>query len=359
MNPILVALDVRLAAGQATGDSTYWTGLLHGLAELESSCRFLLFSNTDRPAGIPESPAFQWLKLAGGSSRWWSLARFPLAARRAKAGAIHTQYNLSPLVGSRGITTIHDVSFLIGPEWFNSRDRLLLQRFVPASARRAKRVVTVSHTSKSDIVRFIPDVASRTVVAYNGPNPGIQPVPREIALRTAASLGLTTPFMLTVGTRWPRKNMKLAIDAVNLLPAELKHRLAITGKPGWGEENLQERAVATGYLSEEQLSALYCAADLYLAPSLHEGFGIPLLEAFECECPVVCSSGGALPEVAGDAAEVMASWEPADWARSIAELLEDSSKLAAMRARGKKRASEFSWKASAQIHEQVYREVAQ
>ena len=359
MNLLLVALDVRLAAGQATGDSTYWTGLLHGLAELESSCRFLLFSNTDRPAGIPESPAFEWQKLEGGSSRWWSLARFPLAARKAKARAIHTQYNLSPLVGNRGITTIHDVSFLIGPEWFNPRDRLLLRRFVPASARRAKRVVTVSHTSKADIVRFIPGVASKTVVAYNGSNPAIQPIPREEALRLASSLGLPGPFLLTVGTRWPRKNMKLAVDAVDLLPAELKHLLAITGKAGWGEESLGERALAMGYVSDSQLSALYCAADLYLAPSRHEGFGIPLLEAFECECPVVCSSGGALPEVAGDAAAVMASWEPAEWARTIAELLGDSSKLAAMRARGKKRASEFSWKASAQIHEQVYREVAQ
>jgi glycosyltransferase involved in cell wall biosynthesis len=354
-----VALDARLVGRESTGDSTYWGGLLEGLAQVEPGIEFLLFSNGPRPPGIPESEKFRWIELKARTSRWWSLVRFPLAARKAGARAIHTQYNLSPLCGSRGITTIHDVSFFIGPEWFRRKDLALLRRFVPASARRAAKVVTVSETSRSEIERFIPAAKGKIVVALNGPNPRIAPMERaeagELVRRT---VGVAEPYFLTVGTRWPRKNMALAVRACELLPSEMPHRLLITGKPGWGEERLGGRALAAGYVDEPTLSALYSAADLYLAPSRHEGFGIPLLEAFVCGCPVVCSSGGALPEVAGDAALVLPDWEPESWARAISALAMDSSKLDAMRERGYARAKEFSWRRSADAHTQAYLEVA-
>src|SRR5579885_1319148 len=113
--PPQIAIDARLVGGQSTGDSTYWLGLLTGLSRINTNFRFLLFSNAPRPPGIPESPAFQWVRLPSRNSRWWSLVRFPLLARRMNADALHTQYSLSPLAGSIGITTIHDVSFFIGP----------------------------------------------------------------------------------------------------------------------------------------------------------------------------------------------------------------------------------------------------
>lgn len=359
MSPTTIAIDARLAGGDATGDSTYWTGLLHGLAELNPSQEFLLFSNCERPSGIPESARFRWIHLKAKNSRSWSLVHFPLAARRMKARAIHTQYNLSPLAGKRGITTIHDVSFFIGPDWFPANDLMLLKRFVPASARRAARVITVSETSKSEIARFIPAVKDRTVVTPLAPHPEIVPIPADRARKFVQDeLKIEGPYLLTVSTRWPRKNMALAIDACERLDASFPHRLILTGKPGWGEEKPGKRTMTTGYVSHAALSALYSAAELYLAPSRHEGFGIPLLEAFLCGCPVVCSSGGALPEVAGDAGLVVSGWDAGEWSRTISETLSDSSKLAAMRERGLRRVAKFSWRKTAEIHAQVYAEVA-
>lgn len=353
----IVALDVRLAGREGTGDSTYWLGLLHGLSEIESGLSFLLFSNVEKPREIPESDNFRWMTLPSGSSRFWSLARFPLAARRAGAHAIHTQYNLSPLAGRVGITTIHDVSFFIGPEWFKPRDLWLLRRFVPASAKRAAGVITVSETSRQDIERYVPAVRGKISVTSLARSPLIKPVEQGLAKQAAQRLGLAGPFLLTVGTRWPRKNMDLAVQAVEGLSDRFPHRLAITGKPGWGEESLGRRGFATGYLSASDLSALYSAADLYLAPSRHEGFGIPLLEAFACGCPVVCSSGGALPEVAGDAALVLKSWEPADWTGAVSNLLESRSKLDDLRARGRIREPQFTWTQTAQKTIEVYQNV--
>lgn len=360
MEQPIVAIDARLVGGTSTGDSTYWTGLLHGLASLEHGLRFLLLSNRPRPAEIPDSPAFQWICLPARSSRWWSLVSFPLAARRLGARAIHTQYNLSPLVGRMGLTTIHDVSFFIGPEWFKPRDRLLLQRFVPSSARRAARVLTVSETSRRDIERFVPAARDKVRVSPLAAGLGVQPVERDSARQIVSTeLGIEGPILLTVGTRWPRKNMGLALRAAELLGKAAPHRLVVTGKAGWGDEELGTRGIATGFVTDQQLSALYSAADLYLAPSHYEGFGITLLEAFACGCPVLCSPGGAQAEVAGDAAIVEPSIDPEVWSLRIRETLGDSSKLESLRRAGEARSRQFTWKGMASLVCAAYREVIQ
>jgi len=311
-----VAIDARLAAGTSTGDSSYWSGLIYGLSRLDLGLDFLLLSNVQKPDSIPNSPNFSWVNVPSRSSRWWSYVLFPLIGRRMRADAFHTQYSLSPLVGNRGITTIHDVSFLLGPEWFKARDRMILSRTVPDSVKRARKVIAVSRTCRDE-------------------------------------LDVEAPYLLTVGTRWPRKNMSLAIEAAKIAGS----KIVVTGKAGWGEESLGGNAQTVGYVSNESLCALYSGASLYLAPSRHEGFGIPVIEAFACGCPVLCSIGGALPEVAGDAAFVEPTWDPQHWAESIRNLLGDSGKLHDLRRRGFERVKLFDWVESARLTAEVYREV--
>ncbi len=352
-----VAIDARQLTERNTGDTSYWRGLVCGLAEVDTGLRFLLYSNAERPSWIPEDDRFAWIVLPG-DGRWWSLYSFPVDARRRGAEVIHTQYNLSPLAKGIGVTTIHDVSFFVGPEWFGWRDRLILRSQIPGSVARAARVITVSETSKLELERFIPAAAGKVRVTYNALGGNISPMPEEDAERIVRQdLGIAGPYLFTVGTRWPRKNMRLAVEAAGLLPGSVRHKLVVAGKAGWGDLPRNDRTVFTGYVSDEQLTALYQCADLYLAPSLHEGFGIPLLEAWACGCPVLCSSGGALPEIAGDAAEVMESWEARDWADRIVGLLSDSSKLGPLRERGLRRLAEFSWTDTARKTAEVYREV--
>jgi glycosyltransferase involved in cell wall biosynthesis len=353
-----VAIDARLVGGQSTGDSTYWTGLIAGLSRINTNFRFLLFSNARRPQGIPDSERFEWVRVPSRNSRWWSYARFPMLARRMGASAVHTQYSLSPLAGSLGITTVHDVSFLIGPAWFKAKDRAILRTTVPAAIKRAARVITVSETSKQDILRFVPGVDEKIRVTHLAGHPMIAPIKKLTAKqKIKKSFHIDGPFALTVGTKWPRKNMKLAVESMQQLPASSPHKLVITGKSGWGDEVSGDRLVATGYVGFEDLSALYSAADLYLAPSRHEGFGLPLIEAFHCGCPVLCSSGGALPETAGGAAEIEETWEPEHWSKTIQSLLQDSSKLDLLRAAGLERAKHFTWEETARKTLLVYKEV--
>ena len=348
----LVAIDATLAFGTNTGDSTYWSGLLTGLAEVDSPFDFLLLSDHIPNNNLP----FRWQAVAGGNARWRSLVGLPMAALRAGAAVYHTQYTLSPLA-RRGVTTIHDVSFFIGPEWFKPRDRILMQRTVPASARRAKKVITVSETSKRDLVRYLGVAEDKVAVTYNAAPTWFKPLDRAGVQQAMHQLGIDGPYLLTIGARWPRKNLALAIRAAELLPDSLPHKLVVVGKEGWGGEKGGRRTIATGYLPNESLPALYAGADLFLFPSYYEGFGIPMVEAFASGTPVLSSAGGSLPEVSAGAAEIVPSFEAADWAAAITALLNDSSKLSEMRRRGLARSRDFSWTETAQRTIAVYHEV--
>lgn len=345
----VAALDARLIGRESTGDSTYWAGLVVGLAELGLDESVVLVSDRPKPEGLPAGSRFRWLHVPGGGGRLWSLVRFPLAARKAGAKVVHTQYAVSPLAGSRAVSTVHDVSFFVEPAWFSARDRALLSASVRMAARRGVQILTVSETSAREIAQFVPDARPRW--RWLAPAPGIGPLPAPEAAAAARSLGAEQPFALAIGTDWPRKNVRLAVEAARLAGL----RLVLTGRPRPGDEPHVHR---TGYVCQREMSALYSCADLLLVPSRHEGFGLPVVEAFVCGCPVLCSSGGALPEVAGDAAEVAPGFDPHDWAGRISALGQDASKIAAMRERGRERARLFCWKAHAEAAAEAYKAAA-
>ena len=149
--------------------------------------------------------------------------------------------------------------------------------------------------------------------------------------------------------------MQLAVQAAEQAAAETGAKLVVTGKHG--VDLASPNVIATGYVDTDTLSSLYQAAQLYLAPSFHEGFGIPLLEAMRCGAPVMCGPGGAMPEVAGWAALIMPDYDVDTWAKGIRKLSGDESKLAELRNLGFEREREFTWEASARKHVEIYREL--
>ncbi|MDX2066747.1 MAG: glycosyltransferase family 1 protein [Fimbriimonadaceae bacterium] len=354
--PLRVVWDASLAYGNQTGDSTYWTMLLESIQTLaDAPVEGVAISPFPAPAEWRDTDAVRWMTVPTRSRTWWSLVQFPMAAQRLRADVVHLQYNASPLLRQPFVTTIHDISFVIGPEWFRPRDRWLLQTRIPRTIARARRVITVSETSRGEIESTYPAAVGKTEVTPNACPRWIQPVPPQAArARATELLGTDAPYALTVGTRWPRKNMALAIDAVEWLPPEVPLRLAVTGKAGWGDQSVPSRGIATGYVSNEDLSALYSAADVYLAPSRHEGFGIPVLEAMRCGCPVLASRGGALPEVVGDAGLVVDSWEASAWTQQLRRLRESPGMMAEMRARGRERERQYDWVTTARRTLAVY-----
>ncbi|MEI7985256.1 MAG: glycosyltransferase family 1 protein [Armatimonadota bacterium] len=346
-----VAIDARLIGGTSTGDSTYWTCFLQALLEKHPDVELVCISNQEKPKNVPYINNITWHFVPARSSRWWSMVAFPLAARKLGAQILHGQYGISPLA-KNGVSTIHDVSFMVNPTWFTKRDEALLRTGVQITSKSAKRLITVSETSKDEILRYFPSAKGKTFVALNACPPWIKKAPTENVLRR---IGIESDYLLTVGTNWARKNMKLALDSTLTAANELNLKLVITGKQG--ADLKADHIVSTGYVDTETLSALYSGSKLFLAPSLHEGFGITLLEAMRCETPVLCGPGGAMPEVTGTAGFVMQDYDPVTWATAIGKLLRDPSKLNELRTKGIGREKEFTWAQSAEAHYNVYREM--
>jgi glycosyltransferase involved in cell wall biosynthesis len=205
-----------------------------------------------------------------------------------------------------------------------------------------------------------------TVTPYAA-DPIYRPMDREAARRAVAErFGLRGPFVLAVGVLQPRKNLPRLIRAFGRVAREAPHALALVGKPGWAHEELK-RAVAasglgsrvkfTGYVPDADLPVLYNAAELFVYPSLYEGFGLPPLEAMACGTPVVTANVTSLPEVVGDAALAVDPTDELALADAIGRALTDEALRERLRTAGLAHAALFSWERTAALTLQVYHRV--
>ncbi|GIV21719.1 MAG: glycosyl transferase family 1 [Armatimonadota bacterium] len=362
-----IAIDARCLTGAYTGDRTYWLGLVRGLCALEHEHRILLYTHT--PITDPLLPEDERLKqrvIPARNLRWWSWKLFPDAANADGADVAHVQYTVPTRLKMPVVTTVHDISFRLMPHCFPLKHRLLLNLTVPRSMRRAARVITVSESSRQDILRVYRLPAEKVVAIPNASDERMRPVERAVAEQTLRQhYGLETPFVLMVGVLQPRKNLPLAVQAFAqvVLPGNLPHRLVIVGKPGWGMEELQkaiahwevqERTVLTGYVPDEHLPSFYSSADALMYPSLYEGFGLPPLEAMQCGCPVLASDIPVMREVVGDTGMLLSPHDPVVWTQALHTVLTNEWVRQQMRQRGFQQAARFSWKESARRTLEVY-----
>jgi len=356
---LVIGIDASLLAGRFTGDRTYWRHLIRALTALRIGHSYILYTPEPIVGFECAGDTVEMRVVPARNRRWWSMVVLPAAARRDGVCLLHSQYTISPLLRVTAVTTVHDVSFLIGPEWFRPRDRLLLRLSVPASIHRAAKVLTVSETSRADIERLIPSARGKTVATPLGTPDGFRRI-AEASSIVQQRFGLSQPYALAVGTRQPRKNLPMLVRAFEQAVAKhgLPHKLALVGKSGWGPLVEGPHVRDLGYVPDEALPALYSGADAFFFPSLYEGFGLPVLEAMACGCPVVCSDGGALPEVAGDAAWVVSAADEGAWADAIGRVLDSPDLREELAAKGAERARMFSWRDTAERTAEVYREVA-
>ncbi len=372
-----IGIDARTLSGQYTGDRTYWRGLLGGLASINAPHQYFLYTRLpvhDPPPGL--DARFTWRILPKpANDALWLLSAFPRALKADKIDVAHTQYNI-PLLGAPCpvITTVHDITFALHPEWFLPRDRRILNTFVPRSMRRACHVIADSESTRRDILRrYKSRIADAHVSAillavdahFAPPSDG-----QESARRLANKrLDLDDrPYVLSVGVLQPRKNLGTLLDAfalVKLGPHPPSHRLLVVGKRGWLGEELDRQVaglpetvsrdiVWTGYVPDADLPALYGGADAFCYPSKYEGFGLPPLEAMACGCPTLCARASSLPEVVGDAALLLPAENSGAWADALDKLLAAPRVQARWRERGLERARLFSWERTARATLHVY-----
>jgi glycosyltransferase involved in cell wall biosynthesis len=287
------------------------------------------------------------------------LALMALLARRLRPDVVHAIYFLPPATGRPTVVTVHDISFERYPEFFSRsallRDRLLVRR----SAQTATRVVTVSETSRRDLIEIYGLDPARVVAIPNGVGSTFRPADDQTS---PDARDPDVVRLLAVGTLQPRKNLVRLLEAVRLLSSELRIELRVVGPDGFQADEIRGRLAGsaevtiTGYVTDAMLAQEYRRADMLVYPSIYEGFGLPVVEAMACGVPVVTSTGGSLPEVAGDAAVLVDPLDVEAIASAVRRIAQDPVLAADLRARGLERARAFSWERSARLHLAVYRE---
>jgi glycosyltransferase involved in cell wall biosynthesis len=265
------------------------------------------------------------------------------------------------------VVTVHDAAAIVFPETYPRRGRWFHHRGSITAARRADVVIAPTMAAAEEISSRTPISRDRIRVIPHGVTQ--LPVGEGVVAATRATVGVgDVPFVLWVGTLEPRKNLPVLVDAFRILAEEtdLPHRLVIVGPSGWLDteseirgpaEALGERIHFTGPLRADRLLALYRGADLFAFPSLHEGFGLPVLEAMAQSTAVLCADIPVLREVGGDAARFVTANDPEAWATSIAELLRDDEARAALARAGRVRAASFTWERCVNRTRAVYRDV--
>jgi glycosyltransferase involved in cell wall biosynthesis len=301
----------------------------------------------------------------------WMQAVLPWQLARLGADVCHfTNSVASWRTPCPAIVTIHDTTLWLFPELHPRRRLLSMRPLIPQAARHAKAIIAVSESAKADIVRILKVPAHRVHVVYEAAAACFQPLCGDGELTSVRrQYQLPEQFVLHVGTIEPRKNLVRLLEAYSQLRRSGKQslHLVLVGSRGWNDTavfraverlGLGDVVHILGYVPTEQLVALYNLADCLAFPSLYEGFGLPVVEAMACGTPVVASRRGALPEVAGSAAEFVDATDVDSIAAGLHRVLSDPDRQAELRLNGRARAAHFSWPVAAAQTRDVYDAVA-
>ena len=368
-----VGLNAQLLSSESgyrnAGVSQYIHWLMTMLPRVSPDARYTAFGGAEtpdypnweiRPASVPGHSSMARVA--------WEQVALPRAARRADVDVLHSPVYAGPWLYSRPqIVTLHDLSFYLFPHLFPSARRYYLQRMTRATTRRADAVIAVSESTARDAIEILGLPRERVHVIPNGVNPELRPPSEDQVRALRARYDLPGRYILYLGTLEPRKNLPTLIKAYGLARRlGIDHGLVIAGGKGWYDEpiyeairvaGLEKDVLLTGYVPSEHLAALYGAADLFVYPSLYEGFGLPPLEAMACGAPVLVSNVSAMPEVVDKAGVTVNPREPKGIADALLSLLADEERRRTLAKAGLERAANYSWQNTARLTAALYREV--
>jgi glycosyltransferase involved in cell wall biosynthesis len=280
--------------------------------------------------------------LAHRAGHGWEQIVLPAQSRHATL--LYSPANLAPVLSRRNVVVIHDVAALRHPDAYSSLYVGYQRRMLPAIARGAKMVLTVSEFSRRELIDVLGVEPGAVRAIPEGVDERFRPDVDPSAIR--ARYGLTRPYVLALGTASARKNLAVLNTVV---PELAGHGIELV-LAGSDRAYLRAPAAAArrlGYVPDEDLPALYAGARAFVMPSLYEGFGLPCLEAMACGVPVVAAATGALPETCGDAAWLVPAEEPQAIAQALLEACGDDPLRAERIAAGIKRAAAHPWSQTA------------
>ena len=369
-----VGINAHLLSGEAgyrrAGIHQYIYQVLRHLPYTENGPDYLVFTNQpDVTAGKMGMTAVS-TRLNTNSRLLrilWEQLIWPLQARQRRVDLLHSMAFVTPLLSRRtAVVTIYDLSFMHYPEQFPAGQRRYLTTMTRQACRRARRIITISQSSRQDVHHFFHVPLDRIDVVLPGVDDAYRPLPEEAVSAFCREKGLER-FILHVGTLQPRKNIPVLLNAfANLPPSGLK--LALVGGKGWlyneiftqvKKLKLEERVLFTGYVPDGELPLWYNAAELLVFPSVYEGFGMPVVEAMACGTPVIASDSSSIPEAVGRAGLLFNPQNAAELTDRITAVQQDPALRAKLKEWGLQHARNFSWERAGRETAVAYRRALQ
>lgn len=369
-----VALELQPCCGNRSGIGQYTYEIakrVHDQDNLEFCGNLFNFlsrnDNAEALSGIHMPIQISTLFPYGIYRRIWNVFPVPYGSLFQSKADLNVFFNyiVPPRIEGKVITTIHDMTYLRFPETMERRNLKRLKNGIQHSVKRSNRILTDSEFSKREIVELLSVPEHKVSVVSCAPSLTSDVAPFADLKQ---KYKITHPYVLYVGTIEPRKNLSRLVNAFAQLKERenLPHQLVLAGGKGWENEDIYQtvdkmfhngEVIFTGYVTNAEKNALYQNAELFVFPSLYEGFGIPPLEAMTFGCPVVSSNAASLPEVVGDAAELVDPMNVESLADGMWKVLSDDLYRAELVQKGYKQAKKFNWDGSAKKLMQICREV--
>lgn len=365
-----IVIDARFWRRSTAGLSTYSQQLVRHLAKLDRTNRYTVLITPDDVAEFDVvAPNVTALVVP---IKHYSLAeqlRLPKVLHDLKPDLVHFLHFNHPLrYREKFVVTLHDLTVVYFPVGRQQRNPVRRWAFLAAmkdAARRADRVIAVSHTTRDDIVRDLGAAPERVTAIPEGLS---LPATTKRANRAAlVALGIKEPYLLFLSQWRPHKRIEDLVAAFEIVAATHPTlQLVLAGKPNplfptiidrVEHSPLRHRIVTPGFVPDELLPTLYARAELFIFPSLYEGFGFPPLEAMAMGTPVVAANASCLPEILGDAAEYFEAGNVANLATTIEALLDHKSRRTELSRKGKVQAAQYDWSTVAKATLKLYQDV--
>lgn len=363
----------------AGGNGTYSRELLKALAKVDDSNEYYLYNYLHKKIlgrdEIVNKSNFiyrgGYLPYIGRTDRWQKFLRrkfFLFKARADKLDIFHLTNSARYFRGlDKFVLTIHDLSFLIAPEFSGHSINYLKKNYYQKLIKSASAIIAVSQNTKADILKNLDYPEEKITVIYEAAASDFYPDLQQEYLEE--KFGLKGNYILAVGQIQPRKNINLLLKAFSQLPDELRDQnsLVLVGRPRNQKEleklkqkikdlKVTQETKFLGYVDLNELRYLYSSAAVFVYPSLYEGFGLPVLEAMACGAPVITTNISSLPEVAGQAAILVDPNNDEELREALIKVIADNNLREDLINKGLKQAKQFSWVKAAEETIKVYQQ---
>jgi len=354
-----IGIDAGVLREKTRGVGRYLANILERLPKLITNDQIYLYS--PRPILYQYRNSANWYYRYGTTllpGSFWLQTQCKSYLKKDKIETFFGPSHVLPLNlpnTIRKVLAVNDLVSVLYPKTMASYNLFIHKLFFRQSIISADHIVTMSEYTKNAIVRYFGIDKEKITIIYGGVNDKFRPYNKDEVFPIISQYGLKRPYFLSVGTLEPRKNYEVLLQAFKQLKVD--YDLVIIGKKGWKASNifmitnslrLQDRVKILGYVKEDDLPLLYNGAEVFMFPSLYEGFGLPVLEALACGIPTISSNASSLPEIGGEAVKYFNPNSIDDLLKKMQEVLDSNELRKSLREKGVIQAKKFNWDKTSQ-----------